>query len=201
MPCSPLPLPPAADLATAGGKTEGKLAVTVQALVTDGRLVVVAATTLGEARRLSTRCPNPHIPPPQFSATFPIRSRSRLRRVAHEEPQFAHPYALHDLLRPCLRRLADVPPSQAGLTRASQRDSNARGAGRCNAPAHLCVFARDQFTPGSRTTRLTRPPLPLAVREYTPARSADKHLPEAHCRRLLILSPAVTSPGATFYAA
>jgi len=33
--------------------------------------------------------------------------------------------------------------------------------------------------PGSRTTRRTRPP-PTSVREYTPARSADRHRPEAH---------------------
>jgi hypothetical protein len=62
------------------------------------------------------------------------------------------------------------------------------------------TFPAAQFTPGSRTTRLTRPP-PTSDREYTPARSADKHLPEAHCRRLSILSPAVTATGTTFCAA
>jgi hypothetical protein len=35
--------------------------------------------------------------------------------------------------------------------------------------------------PGSRTTLRTRPP-PPSDREYTPARSADRHRPEAHCR-------------------
>jgi transposase InsO family protein len=39
-----------------------------------------------------------------------------------------------------------------------------------------------QFTPGSRTTLRTRPPLITSDREYTPARSADKHLPDTHCR-------------------
>jgi hypothetical protein len=58
-----------------------------------------------------------------------------------------------------------------------------------------------QFTPGSRTTLLTRPPLAPSDLEYTPARSADKHLPDAHCRRLSILSPAVTATGTTFWAA
>ena len=38
-------------------------------------------------------------------------------------------------------------------------------------------------------------------REYTPARSADRHRPDAHCRRLSILSPAVTATGTTFWAA
>ena len=45
-----------------------------------------------------------------------------------------------------------------------------------------------------------RPPLDPSAREYTPARSADKHLPEAHCRRHSILSPAVTATGTTFWA-
>ena len=43
----------------------------------------------------------------------------------------------------------------------------------------------------------TRPPLPPSDREYTPARSADKHLPEAHWRNPSILSPAVTATGMT----
>jgi len=59
----------------------------------------------------------------------------------------------------------------------------------------------DQFTPGSRTTLRTRPPLTPSDREYTPARSADRHRPEAHCRRLSILSPSVTATGTTFWAA
>ena len=54
-----------------------------------------------------------------------------------------------------------------------------------------------QFTPGSRTTLLTRPPSRSCSREYTPARSADKHLPEAHWRNPSILSPAVTATGTT----
>ncbi len=57
-----------------------------------------------------------------------------------------------------------------------------------------------QFTPGSRITRLPRPP-PASDREYTPALSADKHLPEAHWRNTSILSPAVTATGTTFWAA
>ena len=52
----------------------------------------------------------------------------------------------------------------------------------------------------ARTTLLTLPP-PTSCREYTPARSADKHLPEAHCRSASILSPAVTATGTTFCAA
>ena len=57
-----------------------------------------------------------------------------------------------------------------------------------------------QFTPGSRTTLRTRASLPPSDREYTPARSADKHLPEAHCLSCSILSPAVTATGTTFWA-
>ena len=55
-------------------------------------------------------------------------------------------------------------------------------------------------TPGSRTTLLTLPPPPSNL-EYTPVRSADKHLPEAHWRNPSILSPAVTATGTTFCAA
>jgi hypothetical protein len=58
-----------------------------------------------------------------------------------------------------------------------------------------------QFTPGSRTTLRTRPPLTPSALEYTPARSADKRRPEAHWRRASILSPAVIATGATFWAA
>ncbi len=58
----------------------------------------------------------------------------------------------------------------------------------------------DQFTPGSRTTLRPFPP-PTSDREYTPARSAERHLPDAHCRRLSIRSPAVTATGTTFWAA
>ena len=61
------------------------------------------------------------------------------------------------------------------------------------------VFSR--LRQSARTTRLTRPPLPTSPREYTPTRSADKHLPEAHWRKLSILSPAVTATGTTFWAA
>jgi hypothetical protein len=50
-------------------------------------------------------------------------------------------------------------------------------------------------------TRLTRSLLLPTDREYTPARSADKHLPEAHWRNPSILSPAVTATGTTFCAA
>jgi hypothetical protein len=52
----------------------------------------------------------------------------------------------------------------------------------------------------ARTTLRTRPP-PTSDLEYTPTRSADKHLPEARCRNPSILSPAVTATGATFCAA
>jgi hypothetical protein len=59
-----------------------------------------------------------------------------------------------------------------------------------------------QFAPGSRTTLLTRPPLsPISAREYTPARSALRTRPDAHCLRCSILSPAVTATGTTFCAA
>jgi hypothetical protein len=40
------------------------------------------------------------------------------------------------------------------------------------------VFSRQPQS--ARNTRLTRPPLTPSDREYTPARSADKHRPEAH---------------------
>jgi hypothetical protein len=52
----------------------------------------------------------------------------------------------------------------------------------------------------ARTTLRTRPP-PTSDLEYTPTRSADTHLPEAHCRNPSILSPAVTATGTTFWAA
>ena len=58
-----------------------------------------------------------------------------------------------------------------------------------------------QFTPGSRSTRLDLPTAARSSREYTPALSAERHRPEAHCRRLSILSPAVTATGTTFCAA
>jgi hypothetical protein len=54
---------------------------------------------------------------------------------------------------------------------------------------------------GSRTTLRTRPPLIASDREYTPARSADKHLPEAHLHGSSILSSAVTATGTTVCAA
>jgi len=49
----------------------------------------------------------------------------------------------------------------------------------------------------ARTTLCTFPP-PASAREYTPTRSADRHLPEARWRRASILSPAVTARGTTF---
>ncbi len=52
-------------------------------------------------------------------------------------------------------------------------------------------------TQSTRTTLRTRPPLPPSDREYTPARSADRHRPEAHWRNPSILSPAVTATGTT----
>ena len=54
---------------------------------------------------------------------------------------------------------------------------------------------------GPRTTLRTRPPLIASDREYTPARSADKHLPEAHLHGSSILSSAVTATGTTVCAA
>jgi hypothetical protein len=62
------------------------------------------------------------------------------------------------------------------------------------------ILASAQFTPSSRTTLRTLPP-PTSAREYTPARSADRHRPEAHWRKPSILSPAVTATGTTFWAA
>ena len=59
-----------------------------------------------------------------------------------------------------------------------------------------------QFRPGSLMTRRTREfSTGSSCREHTPARSADRHLPEAHCRSASILSPAVTATGTTFWAA
>ena len=52
------------------------------------------------------------------------------------------------------------------------------------------LFSRPtEFTPGSRITLRPLPP-PISAREYTPARSADRHRPDAHCRSDSILSPA-----------
>jgi len=61
------------------------------------------------------------------------------------------------------------------------------------------VFSRQSHS--ARTTRLTRPPLTPSDREYTPARSAERHRPEAHWRSPSILSPAVIATGTTFCAA
>ena len=79
-------------------------------------------------------------------------------------------------------------PRSEGRHRLHRRGRRSRG-GEC------------RFTPGSRSTRLDLPTAAGASREYTPARSADRHLPEAHCRRLSILSPAVTATGTTVCAA
>ena len=58
-----------------------------------------------------------------------------------------------------------------------------------------------QFISGSRITRLILEPADgCCSPEYTPARSAERHRPEAHCRRAPILSPAVTATGTTFWA-
>jgi hypothetical protein len=54
-----------------------------------------------------------------------------------------------------------------------------------------------RFTPSSRITLLPRPPARSRSREYSPARSADRHLPEAHWPSPSILSPAVTATGTT----
>ena len=68
---------------------------------------------------------------------------------------------------------------------------------------HLCLAS--QFTPGSLITRLARLPVALArscpcSREYTPALSAERHRPEAHCLSCSILPPAVTATGTIFWA-
>ena len=55
-----------------------------------------------------------------------------------------------------------------------------------------CIAGFDDAHPTATTTE---------DREYTPARSADKHLPEAPCRNPSILSPTVTATGTTFWAA
>jgi hypothetical protein len=59
-----------------------------------------------------------------------------------------------------------------------------------------------QPTVGDRITCLEFFPFLRSCRcEYTPARSAERHRPEAHCRNPSILSPAVTATGTTFWAA
>ncbi len=55
----------------------------------------------------------------------------------------------------------------------------------------------DQFIPGSLTILRDLAPATSAL-EYPPAQSADRHRPEAHCRRLSISSPAVTATGTAF---
>ncbi len=54
------------------------------------------------------------------------------------------------------------------------------------------VFSRRPYS--ARTTLRTLAP-PTSDREYTPARSTDKHRPEAHWRSPTILSPAEDSHG------
>ena len=114
------------------------------------------------------------------------------------------------LLRPPVRpdfciRLAERVGKEVGRTKrdaatAARRAMAFCGHGRLRAA--VAVLWPAQFTPGSRTTLRTRPPPPPpSDREYTPARSADRHRPEAHWRRASILSAAVTATGTTFCAA
>jgi hypothetical protein len=63
-----------------------------------------------------------------------------------------------------------------------------------------CFSGARAIHPGSLTTLRPRP-VPTSALEYAPARSAERHRPEAHCRRLSILPPAVTATGTTFWAA
>ena len=139
-----------------------------------------------------------------------VLQQERARPVGRESPQRrfssrksgCRSRALHLRYGPRrsgLRRLHDVAASLAGLTQQSQSDSNERGAGRHHGPAPLGVF---HGQPQSALTILRiRPPLTPTDREYTPARSADRHRPEAHWRNPSILSPAVTATGTTFWAA
>ncbi len=83
------------------------------------------------------------------------------------------------------------------LILTSQRDSDARGAGNHHGPAPLCVFTAASIH-SSLSHHPPDPPAPPSVREYTPARSAERHRPEAHWRNPLILFPAVTATGTTF---
>ncbi len=56
-----------------------------------------------------------------------------------------------------LRRLCRVPPTQAGLTRTSQRDRNKRGAGRHHGPAPRCVFMPASISSHRSLSPLIRP--------------------------------------------
>ena len=94
-------------------------------------------------------------------------------------------------------------PDRQRLPRVEVHSHVHNRAGHRKVPSPVSFGARNtsaQFTPGSRITRRPLPP-PTSAREYTPARSADRHRPEAHCCRLSILSPVVTATGTTFCAA
>jgi len=104
------------------------------------------------------------------------------------------PRAIHLRHGPCwarMWRLADdaAASAESGLPRAeihTVTDSQSRSqpgwaSHWCPARCLLTPARRAaQFTPGSRTTRRTRPPLTPSDREYTAVRSADKHFPEAN---------------------
>ena len=80
------------------------------------------------------------------------------------------------------RAVGFVPCTRPG----GHRDSNTRIAGHHHGPAPLDAFTAASICPhGSRT----RSQLAASDREYTPARSADSHRPEAHWRRASILLP------------
>jgi hypothetical protein len=101
-------------------------------------------------------------------------------------------------LRSQSQSLSLSAPNAASSTTAAERAVvNRRSLRHERSPV---AVGEQSVHPGFRTTRRTRPPPPSAL-EYTPARSADKHLPEAHWRSPSILSPAVTATGTTFWAA
>ena len=61
-----------------------------------------------------------------------------------------------------MRWLCRVPPSQACLTRTSQSDSNASGAGRHHGPAPPCAFTASLIPPAPLSAPDRHFPLPTA---------------------------------------
>ena len=145
-------------------------------------------------------------PPHRRCLANPLLCRCRVAGPPHGCPGKCRPFAdrIHNRSSECHGNTSHghVRLKYFWILARCIRSKNWSGHRKVPGPFSLGARPRHaQFTPGCRTPLRTRPPLSPSDREYTPARSADKHLPEAHWRRLSILSPAVTATGTTFCAA
>ena len=133
--------------------------------------------------------------------------------ISDGDDDHGRPGTLHVCHGPCwasVWRLADDAAASAAaghLSGCLNDDLHRRfttGLGIAGCPARCLLtpaLHAAQFTAGSRTTLRTRPPLTPSAREYTPAQSALRTRPDAHCLSCSILSPEVTATGTTFCAA